>query len=182
MEEMSNSLMCSCELSGIKPVMVELPYPPVRVKNENLTYANLLSIDYCGAVSELTAIAQYINHENCLAASQCPMAKALLGMAISEMMHLQKLSELIVLLGGKVDYTAKLRNGDWRMWTPEYVHISSLTKQMLQDDLDAEQATIEQYRVHIGMIADDYINDILERIVKDEEYHVMMLQFLMNEV
>jgi len=89
MDEGRDSLACSCEFSGIKPVMVELPYPPVKVRNENLTYANLLSIDYCGAVSEMTAITQYINHENRLAASRCPMAKALLGMAISEMMHLQ---------------------------------------------------------------------------------------------
>lgn len=182
MEERKNSLMCGCEFSGIKPVMVELPYPPIRVRNENLTYANLLSIDYCGSVSEMTAIAQYINNENQLAAARCPMAKALLGMAIAEMMHLQKLSELIILLGGKVDYTAKFRNGDWKIWTPEYLHIPEQTRQMLQADLEAEQATMEQYQTHIEMIADNYINDVLERIIKDEEYHVMMLQFLMNEV
>ena len=182
MDEGRDSLACSCEFSGIKPVMVELPYPPVKVRNENLTYANLLSIDYCGAVSEMTAITQYINHENRLAASRCPMAKALLGMAISEMMHLQKLSQMIVLLGGKVDYTAKFRNGDWKIWTPEYIKSPEQARQMLQADLDAERATIDQYRMHINMIADNYINDVLERIIKDEEYHVMMLQFLLKEV
>ena len=182
MDEGRDSLACSCEFSGIKPVMVELPYPPVKVRNENLPYANLLSIDYCGAVSEMTAITQYINHENRLAASRCPMAKALLGMAISEMMHLQKLSQMIVLLGGKVDYTAKFRNGDWKIWTPEYIKSPEQARQMLQADLDAERATIDQYRMHINMIADNYINDVLERIIKDEEYHVMMLQFLLKEV
>lgn len=182
MDEGRDSLACSCEFSGIKPVMVELPYPPVKVRNEYLTYANLLSIDYCGAVSEMTAITQYINHENRLAASRCPMAKALLGMAISEMMHLQKLSQMIVLLGGKVDYTAKFRNGDWKIWTPEYIKSPEQARQMLQADLDAERATIDQYRMHINMIADNYINDVLERIIKDEEYHVMMLQFLLKEV
>ena len=182
MDEGRDSLACSCEFSGIKPVMVELPYPPVKVRNENLTYANLLSIDYCGAVSEMTAITQYINHENRLAASRCPMAKALLGMAISEMMHLQKLSQMIVLLGGKVDYTAKFRNGDWKIWTPEYIKSPEQARQMLQADLDAERATIDQYRMHINMIADNYINDVLERIINDEEYHVMMLQFLLKEV
>lgn len=182
MEEKRDSLACSCEFSGIKPVMVDLPYPPIRVRNENMAYANLLSIDYCGAVSELTAITQYINNENRLAAARCPIAKALLGMAMAEMMHLQKLSELIVLLGGKIDYTAKFRNGDWRLWTPEYLHIPEQARQMLQADLDAERATIDQYRKHINMIADDYVNKVLERIIKDEEYHVMMLQFLQGEM
>lgn len=182
MEEKIDSLSCSCDFSGIRPVSVELPYPPVRVRNENLTYANLLSIDYCGAVSEMTAIAQYINHENRLAAARCPIARSLLGMAITEMTHLQKLSEMILLLGGKIDYTAKFRNGDWKVWTPEYLHIPELASQMLQADLDSERATIEQYRMHINMIADSYVNDVLERIIKDEEYHVMMLQFLINEM
>ena len=36
MDEGRDSLACSCEFSGIKPVMVELPYPPVKVRNENL--------------------------------------------------------------------------------------------------------------------------------------------------
>lgn len=182
MDEKRDSLACSCEFSGIKPIMVELPYPPLRVKNENLAYANLLSVDYCASVSEMTAITQYINHENRLAASRCPMAKALLGMAISEMIHLQKLSEMIILLGGSVDYTAKFRNGDWKLWTPEYIKRPDQARQMLQADLDAERATIDQYRMHINMIADGYVDDVLERIIKDEEYHVMMLQFLLKEV
>ena len=182
MEEKKKALTGNCNFAGIRPAMADLPYPQIQVWGRNQTYANLLTIDYCGQTSELTAITQYINHENRLAASRCPMAKALLGMAISEMMHLQKLSQMIVLLGGKVDYTAKFRNGDWKIWTPEYIKSPEQARQMLQADLDAERATIDQYRMHINMIADNYINDVLERIIKDEEYHVMMLQFLLKEV
>ena len=86
-----------CNFSGIKPVMVDLPYPPIRVSGKNPSYADLLSIDYCGSISELSAIAQYINNENRLASENCPMAQALLGMAVCEMIHLQKLGELIAL-------------------------------------------------------------------------------------
>ena len=53
-----------CNMSGIKPAMLELPYPPIQVKCRNRNYAELLKIDYCGAVSELSAITQYINNEN----------------------------------------------------------------------------------------------------------------------
>ena len=56
MDGRKDSLACSCDFVGIKPVMVELPYPPIRVKNENLTYANLLSIDYCGHFGHCAAI------------------------------------------------------------------------------------------------------------------------------
>ena len=93
MEEKSKPLMNSCDFMGVKPIMVDLPYPPVQVKEKNRAYANLLSIDYCGAVSEMTAITQYINNENRLSCEKCPVARTILGIAIAEMIHLQKLAE-----------------------------------------------------------------------------------------
>ena len=43
-------------------------------------------------------------------------------------------------------------------------------------DIEAEKAAINQYRMHIKMINDGGINAVLARIIKDEEYHIMMLQ------
>ena len=81
----------TCSFAGVKPIMVDLPYPPLRVKGKNCDYAQLLKVDYCGAVSEMSAITQYINNENRLFLERCSMAKTLLGIAMAEMMHLQKL-------------------------------------------------------------------------------------------
>lgn len=91
--------------------MMDLPYPPISVKEQNPAYANLLKIDYCGSVSELSAILQYINNENRLSCERCPLAQTLLGIAIAEMIHLQKLGQLIHLLGGTVDFTIRQNNG-----------------------------------------------------------------------
>ena len=101
----------TCSFAGGRPIMADLPYPPIRVRGENRRYADLLSVDYCGSVSELSAITQYINNENRLSLEQCTIAKTLLGIAMAEMMHLQKLGELIVLLGGDIDFTARTCNG-----------------------------------------------------------------------
>lgn len=171
----------TCNFVGIKPIIVDLPYPPVEVKEKNPAYANLLSIDYCGSVSELSAITQYINNENCLAAENCPLAKTILGIAIAEMMHLQKLGELISLLGGNVDFTARQQNGRQKVWTPEYLTIPKNPQKMLLADIEAEKGAVSQYRLHIQMINDDCINNMLERIIIDEEYHIMLLQILMKE-
>ena len=46
MEEKSKLLVNSCDFIGVKPVMADLPYPPIQVKEKNRTYANLLSIDF----------------------------------------------------------------------------------------------------------------------------------------
>ena len=181
-EENRKLLTNTCSFAGLRPIMLDLPYPPIQVEEKNQAYANLLSVDYCGPVSELSAITQYINNENRLSCEQCPLAKTVLGIAMAEMMHLQKLGELIFLLGGKVDFAAKGQNGKSRIWTPEYLAIPEHARKMLLADIEAEKAAIRQYRMHIGMINDKCVNAVLARIIQDEEYHIMLLKILLEEL
>lgn len=179
MEEKRKALLVNeCDFKGLKPIMMDLPYPPIQVRERNTAYANLLGIDYCGAVSELSAITQYINNENRISAENCSVAKTILGIAMAEMIHLQKLGDLICLLGGNVDYTAKFQNGRQKMWTPEYIDIPSNIRKMIMDDIEAEKQAVNQYKMHMKMINDDCVNAVLARIIKDEEYHIMILKAL----
>lgn len=171
----------NCSFTGLKPIMVDLPYPEIKVQRRNREYADLLSVDYCGFVSELSAITQYINNENRIAGERCSMARTLLGIAMAEMMHLQRLGELIVLLGGDIDFSAKTRNGCLKMWTPEYLSIPENVDKMLAADIEAEKEAIRQYEMHINMINDDCVNAVLRRIILDEEYHIFLLDVLKNE-
>lgn len=182
MEESKRPIVNSCSMAGLRPAMADLSYPPIQVSNRNENYAQLLSIDYCGAVSELSAITQYINNENRLECEKCPMAKTILEIAMAEMMHLQKLGELIYLLGGSIDFAARQPNGRQQLWTPAYLTIPENARQMILADIEAENAAINQYRRHINMIQDPYVNDVLARIIIDEEYHIMLLRVLMEEL
>ena len=85
-------------------------------------------------------------------------------------------------MGGAVDYTAKLQNGKQIMWTPEFLAIPGNVRHMITADIEAEKAAINQYRMHIKMIKDRYVNAVLERIILDEEYHIMLLRTLLNEM
>lgn len=181
MEEKKKVLTGNCKFTGMRPAMADLPYPQVQVWGRNQAYANLLSIDYCGQVSELSAVAQYINNENRLSYENCSMAKTILSIAMAEMMHLQKLGELVCLLGGTVDFVAKQQNGRNIIWTPGFLTIPEHAKQMLLADIEAEKAAISQYRMHMKMINDDCVNKVLARIIIDEEYHIMILQALIRE-
>ena len=182
MEEKKTTISNSCSFAGIRPAMADLPYPQIQVECQNLAYANLLSNDYCGAVSEMSAITQYINNENRLSCIKCPLAKTILGIAMAEMIHLQKLGELVVLLGGDISFVAKYRNGSNRMWTPGYLSIPGNARKMIIADIEAEKDAISQYKAHMQIIRDDCVNAVIARIIKDEEYHIMMLQALLKEV
>lgn len=177
-----NTLTNSCSFVNVKPIMLELPYPPVQVRERNPVYADLLSVDYCGSVSELSAITQYINNENRMSYGKCSVAQTILGIAMAEMIHLQKLGELIYLLGGSVDFMAKTRNGCQEMWTPKYLTIPEDPREMVIADIESEKDAIRQYKMHMGMIRDDNVNAVLARIIRDEEYHIIMLQALMDEL
>jgi len=175
-----NTITNDCNMSGIKPAMLELAYPPIQVKCRNRNYAELLKIDYCGAVSELSAITQYINNENRMSCEKCACAKTILGIAMAEMMHLQKLGELIALLGGEIDYAATQPNGKQKLWTPAFLTLSENIRKMLCAGIESEKAAIAQYRKHINMIGDDCVDAVLRRIIKDEEYHILLLQGVME--
>lgn len=178
MERNSNLITNDCNLGGIRPIMVDLAYPPVQVREKNQNYADLLMFDYCGSTSELSAILQYINNENRMSGEQCPLVRTILGIAMAEMMHLQKLGELIGLLGGTVCFETKQPHG---LWSPACLTLPGCVPQMLQADIKAEKDAIRQYQMHIRAIRDDCINAVLRRIIKDEEYHIMILQSLLQE-
>ncbi len=87
-----------------------------------------------------------------------------------------------MLLGGNVNYTAKHRNGAKRMWTPEYLTLPENAAKMIQAGITSEKEAIDQYQMHIKMIQDDCVTAVLARIIKDEEYHIMLLRGLLEEL
>ena len=181
MEHKHTCLEDTCNFMGIRPAIADLPYPPIQVKCKSQAYANLLSIDYCGSVSELSAITQYINNESRISLERCSVAKTILGIAMAEMMHLQKQAQLITLLGGTVDYMARFQNGKAVLWTPACLSLPEQIGKMISVGIESEKAAINQYQMHIKMMDDPYINSVLARIIRDEEYHIMILQALWQE-
>ena len=176
MEEKKDRFINTCDFRDVNPIMVALPYPQIEVQEKNPGYAQMLSHDYAGAVSEMTAIAQYINNEHRLSYENCPLARTILGIAVAEMIHLQKLGELICLLGGNLEFGVRQRDARIRFWTPQYLECPQNLREMLQVDMKAERAAINQYRTHIKAINDSSVNAVLERIILDEEYHIMILE------
>ena len=161
MERNRNLSVNNCSLQNVRPIMVDLPYPPIQVRGRNPRYAVL----------------QYINNENRMSDEHCSLIRTILGIAMAEMIHLQKLGELICLLGGNVCFEAKQPDG---LWSPSCLVLPDHISQMLQADMDAEKAAIRQYKIHINEIQDDCVNDVLRRIILDEEYHIMILQSLLQ--
>ncbi|MBE5961902.1 MAG: hypothetical protein E7256_11090 [Lachnospiraceae bacterium] len=180
MKTNSAVLEATCDFESVSPAFAELPYPPTKVCKKNKYYADLLSVDYCGMVSELSAITLYVDNEITLSGEHCKVAQTILSVAMAEMTHLQILGELIVLLGGELSYSANY-NCDKVMWTPEYLDTKKDAREILLEAIHGEKAGIHQYQKHIKEIKDPYIKAVLARIIKDEEYHIFLFKTLLEE-
>jgi len=175
------------------PCQSKMPFPPIKVERQNSEYANLL-LDAIASSSdsELQAITQYIYHSKTI--SNETISKALMCIALIEMQHLDALSELIPLLGGKPFYQNSSKNY-WMTgniayvdkninYDKEHVHEKddkSNTRLKLEHNINAENNAINGYKLLLKVIKDKYIENIILKIISDEQVHLKIFEDLIEE-
>ena len=175
------------------PCQSNMPFPPIKVERSNLEYANLLLDAFASSAdSEIQAITQYIYHSKTI--SNEIISKALMCIALVEMHHLDALSELIPLLGGKPFYENSNRNF-WMTGNIAYVDKNviygkgpdntkddkAIFREKLERDIDAEQNAINGYKRLLNTIKDKHIEKILLKIISDEQVHIKLFESLIEE-
>lgn len=89
------------------------------------------------------------------------------------MYHLKLLGEILIQLGAEPGYW--IDNKKKNYWSSKLLDydLSSL-KHILEIDINSEKEAIKQYKETISKISDENINDILKRIILDEEIHIQL--------
>lgn len=164
-------------------VRLDIPYPEVKVEEKNTFYADLLSEDYAGKNSEVTAVLLYsYQHFNKFREDK-EFAKIIEEIAIVEMKHIEMLGETINLLGKAPIYkTCEAERGDCVMWSSDNVNYSLDLKEMLKIDIESEKRAIKTYSEHKNIIKDKYIKALLDRIILDEIKHLEIFNELYNNL
>lgn len=121
----------------------------------------------------MTAINQYIYHHFVI--NNKEISEMLEKVAIVEMHHLEMLAELIIKLGDNPIYYSQNN-----YWDGYYVNYGYNIFDQLNSDLDSELKAIQIYQRQIEIIKDPYIQEILQRIVLDEQVHVVLLLKLLK--
>ena len=162
-------------------VKLDIPYPEVMVEEKNSYYADLLSQDYAGMVSESTATFLYsYQHFNTFKSNE-EFSKIIEEIAIVEMKHLEMLGKTIKLLGNDPVYkTCEASRGDCMMWSASNIDYSTDLKDMLKTDIKAEETAIKTYEHHKRLINDKYIKRMLDRIIMDEKRHLEIFNSIHN--
>lgn len=149
------------------------PYPEIQVARPNFYFATLLLEDYAGAVSEMTAINQYFYHYLSMEEKYEDLAELEECISIIEMHHLELLGKTIRQLGVAPEYRTLTHNQPV-YWNASYVYYGQHLCDQLAADIAAEKMAIQTYRQHQQLISDPSIQQLLERIIMDEQHHLQL--------
>lgn len=150
-------------------------YPEIIITAPNPAEAALLQSDYAGTGSETTAIMTYIYQSYIIRLFDEDIADVLEKIAITEMHHHDILGTTIARLGGN-----PVIGADNRWWTGANVNYSVNLKDMLTENIKAEQAAIQNYRCTIAKLTNESIKETLECIIADEEVHIATFAILLK--
>lgn len=156
---------------------LDIPYPKIQVREKNTQVAKLLLHSYAGDVSEETAIHQYL-FQSFLAQDKNPeIAHILAEISKTEMYHLRTLGLLIKELGVYPVFFDPIIDS-YSFWCSNYVSYNTDLCEMLSQDIEAEKRAIQNYNELIHVIDDEYVCEILKRIVLDERLHLEIFEKL----
>lgn len=175
---MSNNIGEACD--ELYKYHVDEPYPEIEVERKNPKYANIILYNYASAVSEFTAINQYIFHHMVLEEKYNDISDTLRGIAIVEMHHLDILGDLTIALGKEPRYHYFKKHKPVN-WTPKFIKYSTNASEAIKDDIASEIDAICQYKQSLKDIDDSNIKAIISRIILDEEFHIELFRGLQRK-
>lgn len=155
---------------------LDLPYPQIQ---EPFYPSDIKCIvdDYSGRSGELTAVLQYLYQHYITAESNERLAKALKGIAITEMRHHALLGEAIAKMGGD-----PIIGGSTCFWSGANVNYIKNPIAFIQHDIMTEKQAIASHSRAAACVKNPTLSELMLRIVKDEELHVSILCELLDEL
>ena len=162
-------------MTHIKPLRADLPYPSLDGLTKDLYTARVLSLAYATQESELGAIMQYTYHSFVFSLFDEDCQKLVQSIVITEMMHLDMIGEALAKMGINPIFSPQppLKNN---FFTTETVAYVTDREKMLRANLEGELNAIAGYKKIVSLISNPIIIDLVNRIIMDEEVHVLQLQ------
>ena len=158
---------------------LSIPYPPIKIESKNMYYASLLTSDFAGTISEMSAVSLYTYQQ--IITSNKKFSAVIREISRTEMHHMEILGELICLLGGNPRIAVQ-SGCNSIFWSAQYISYETNPNVFLKENVTAEMSAIANYKSRINQISDPFIQKILNRIILDEENHIKLFNGLIKEL
>ena len=160
---------------------INKPYPVIKVCNKNIEYGRMMLDNVGGICSEMSAIALY-QYNHIISKKKCKeLSKMFEEISICEMHHLEMFLELAFDLG--MDPRLWSCSNDYNeYWSPSYNNYQGRLITLLENSIDGDSKAIIKYSHQRDIIDDHYIKAILDRIIEDEQLHLLYFEGQYNKL
>jgi len=163
-----------------KPISIDEPYPTTDGLNCDAYSLKIISPAYATPTGELNAILQYIYHSFFFEKKGYgEIADLLVGIAVSEMRHLDLLGSTILALGAAPIFSQYPPNC-FNFYSAKYVAYSRTLTNMIEDDIIGEKHAIRCYEKMLCCLKNQQVKCIIQRILEDERLHLCTLNEILT--
>ncbi len=152
----------------------EYPEVPDKLNLSSNIISKIIN-EYVGNKSEFTSISQYIYQAFLFKRSQYPkLYEPFKCISIREMHHLEILSQILIASGMDPKFRKCIDNSNFlcSYWSSQNVDFTEDIIGLLKSDITLENKAIMGYKNIISESNNKNLNNILERILKDEYKHL----------
>lgn len=153
--------------------MLNLPWPEVGEQESDRALVRGLFGAYAGAHGELTAVSQYF-YNSLTGEQDAALADLFALVSQNEMVHLQKLGQLIRLYGGDPRLLS-FAGGRPHWWSSGAVSYEKSREKRLRQAIAGEREAVRAYRQLAARMAPQP-RALIERIIQDEQHHIELFQ------
>ncbi len=160
--------------------VIDTPYPSINELDVNVTYGQIILSNLGGLHSEMNAASLYFYNHIILEDFWPQLAEAMYQICKVEIQHLHIFAKMCFRLG--VDPRLwDCQNDFLEYWSPGYNVYPRQIHTLLENAIIQEQNTITTYYYQIEFIDEPIIQNMLKRIIEDEQYHVEIFQNFLKE-
>lgn len=159
-------------------VRVNKPYPKIENATPDAYTVSILKNLAFSRIGEINGILQYIYQSVVARNVDDEISSIFEEIGIVEMMHLDLLMNAIIDFGGNPRY----EDANRMPYTTNYINYSNKLKDMLNNNILAEQNAIENYKLAISKVKNESLKHLLERLIEDEELHLNIFKRILNNV
>ena len=131
-----------------------------------------------GMHGELTGVLQYFFQSSVAHKIEKEVSNLLEEISIVEMEHLELLSHAIVCFGGEPRY----ETAQEQPFSASQVNYTTKLSKMLDVNIFAEESAIKNYKESIRHVDNESLKKLFERIIEDEEMHILAFRQLRDLV
>jgi len=154
---------------------LDIPYPSIKDLDTNIEYSQIILSNLGGLHSVMNTVTLYFYNHIILEEQWKELSDAMKQLCMVEMKHLNIFAKMCYKLGADPRLW-DCHHDLLEYWSPGYNVYPRQINTLLENAIIQEQNTMTNYQYQITCIDEPIIQNMLKRIIKDNQLHIEILE------